>query len=322
MSGFGSGEYRAAFIEVEQARYEFLLAVRRRCPSPLIRLRSRVAPFYFRWVEECISDARAKYQWDQSPEGLLAKEKQFAVLVRAGMPEDAARKAAEGRPIVGFDPDDPTFFTLALLQFHCPRLDRLLKRWARRHHLTHQVAFEEQMAKQSVDSDFVHLTLHEDFWACEWALHTMWCWRFVPEGTGMMNSEPPEWIRMSEQPSISSDEPAFRICPGWDVLAEGEQAFRERVDATLNSYINRQRELAGTRGLVEPLNKRQPRHFDWLALYQVGGWNYPDIAQWEQEQPGRQKIDDSTIRKGVQDAAEMCALNTRAGKPGRPVTRK
>jgi hypothetical protein len=106
------------------------------------------------------------------------------------------------------------------------------------------------------------------------------------------------------------------------VLVEKEPDFRHRAEAAINNYITNQKELAEARGLVEVSGKRHPRHFDWLALFQVKRWNCRQIAEWEQKQPGGKAVGDDTIGKGVRAAAKLCELNARAGQPGRPETQK
>ena len=116
--------------------------------------------------------------------------------------------------------------------------------------------------------------------------------------------------------------PPFRIRPGWDILTETESSFRDRVDTALTSYIERSKQLAEARGLVETPEKRQLSHFDWLALYQVNRWSYAKIADWDQEQPGNDTRGDDVIRKGVRSAADSCKLQARPGQAGRPTNRK
>ena len=138
----------------------------------------------------------------------------------------------------------------------------------------------------------------------------------------MMSSDPPEWARSFDGTSVGSDEPPFRIRPGWDVLTETESAFRDRVEKALTAYIERSKQLAEMRGLIETREKRQPSHFDWLALYQVKRWSYAQIADWDQKQPGADTKGEDTIMKGVKSAAQLVQLSVRSGKPGRPKTRK
>lgn len=323
MAGFGSGEYRVPFLKIEEARYQFLRSVRRLCPLPLFHLRDRIAPHYDRWVDEIIEDANARHEWEQSPEGLSRTESMFNSFKGIGMPDDAARKAAEGRPIRGLAPDDTIFNTFAVLQFENPRLDRVLKLWAQRNHLTHQRELEEDTVRPDVDpGEFVKLTLHKDYWACEWALFTLWFWKFATAGEVAKNAEPPEWITMSVGAPLTLDEPAFRVQPGWDVLAEEEGAFRKRAELALNAYIARKCEIAKASGLQRSDEKRRPSHFDWLALYQVSQWSYRQIAERENVRPGRRNIGEDTVRKGVRVAASLCRLNARLGSPGRPKIRK
>jgi hypothetical protein len=327
------GEYTSPFMATEQARYQFLQAVRRLCPRPLWYLRKRIFPFYSRWVDDFMHSARADEQWEQSPEGATMVQEMVDFFKRQGMTDAAAQIAAKGRPVAGLGGDDPVFHTFMLLEDHNPRLARLLMRWAQRNGLTHQRQFEE--ALQPLEERIIEaeegtvtleslseMTLHKDYWACEWALCTLWSWKFSPDGAQMLIANPPEWVRMTEDQSLASEEPAFCIRPGWDVLTETEPAYRDRVERTLTSYIERNRHLAKARGLVETPKKRQRRHFDWLALYQVKRWGYARIADWNQEQPRADTHSEDVIRKGVRSAADLCKLPARPGKPGRPTIRK
>jgi len=310
-------------MATEKARYEFLQSVRRRCPCALFHLRSRIFPFYSRWVDNFMDGARARQQWEQSPEGALVRTQMVDSFKRLGMNDVQAQFAAEGRPVAGLDADDPVFHTFMILDGNHPRLDRLLKHWAQQHGLTHQREFEERTEEQTTEKEvFTEVTLHKDFWACQWALDTLWYWKFSPDGTKMMEAEPPEWVCASGRSSIGSGEAPFSIRPGWDVLAETEPAFRDRVESALEGYIEKTRELAGARGLVETRGKRQPRHFDWLALYQVKRWSYVEIADWDQLQPGSEAKGVDTIMKGVKSAAQLVQFVVRAAKLGRPKTRK
>ncbi len=75
-------------------------------------------------------------------------------------------------------------------------------------------------------------------------------------------------------------------------------------------------------GFSEVAEKRRLIHFDWLALHQVKRWSWAQIADWDQEQGGEETIGEDAIRKGVLDAANLCKLNARQRKPGRPKNRK
>ena len=321
---FGTGgEYTSPYMATEMARYQFLQGVRRRCPLPLLHLRGRIFPIYSRWVDDFLKRARDYQQWKQSPEGAILRERMIDFFKRLEMTDEGAQVAAEGRPVAGLDADDPVFHTFMILEYEHPRLDHLLKLWAQRHNLTHQREFEEQSEEHTTDTDvFTEMTLHKDYWACQWALATLWSWKFLPEGVKMMNADPPEWVHAFDGSSGPSDEPPFRIRPGWDFLTETESAFRDRVEKALTAYIERSKQLAEMRGLIETREKRQRSHYDWLALYQVKRWSYAQIADWDQVQPGAEAKGEDTIMKGVKSAAQLVQLPVRPGKPGRPKTRK
>jgi len=72
---FGTGgEYTPPMLATEQARYQFLQAVQRRCPLPLLHLRDRVFPFYAKWVDDLMKSAKAYQLWKESPEGAKHRE--------------------------------------------------------------------------------------------------------------------------------------------------------------------------------------------------------------------------------------------------------
>lgn len=317
------GEYTSPYLATEKARYQFLQGVRRRCPLPLLHLRSRIFPFYSSWVDDFLKSARDYEQWKKSPEGATVREQMAVFFKQLGMTDVGAQVAAEGRPVAGLDPGDPVFHVFMILEYENPRLDRLLKLWAQRNNLTHQRLFEEEIEEQISEEDgFTEMTLHKDYWACQWAFETLWSWKFLQEGGKMMNADPPEWVGAFEGSSGLSDEPPFRVRPGWDVLVETEPAFRGRAAHALEAYIERSKELAEARGLIEAREKRQPSHYDWLALYQVKRWSYAQIADWDQTQPGAEAKGEDTIMKGVKSAAQLVQLSVRSGRPGRPKTRK
>ncbi len=278
-----------------------------------------------------MADARADKEWNQSAEAADARKRMAEAFMGLGMTETQSQRAAEGRPISGVDADDPIFNMFMILDNYHPRLAHLLMHWAQRHNLTHQREFEEEprpSEPQTIESDdgteiplFTEMTLHKDYWACAWALCTLWCWKFLPEGSQMMNANPPEWVHNPFETRLTN-EPPFRLRPGWDVLTETEEVFRERAEKALVSYIQYQRNLAEARGLTETKEKRQPLHFDWLALYQVKRLSWEQIADWDSQQPGANAKEAGAIMKGAHDAAALCKLNALPGKLGRPKKRK
>ena len=116
---FGTGgQYTVPFLATEQARYQLLQAVRRRCPQPLLHLRNRIFSIYSQWAEDLMERARTLQQWNKSAEGAEEREAMVDVFKRVGLTEAQAQFAAEGRPVVGVDADDSVFNTFMVLQYH------------------------------------------------------------------------------------------------------------------------------------------------------------------------------------------------------------
>jgi hypothetical protein len=276
-----------------------------------------------------MANAKARAEWNQSAEAAELHRCGVDAFKRLGLPETAAEAAATGRPVMGVSADDAMFCTFMVFENHAPRLARLLMRWAQRHNLTYQREFQEDSTQPAVYAEggtetpeFTEVTLHKDYWACEWALFTLWSWKFSSKGAQMMNSDPPEWVHAFEDQSLTSGEPLFRVQPGWDVLSETEPIFRKRVEVALSAYVEGQRRLHEARGFIGSAEKRRLIHFDWLALYQVKRYSWAMIADWDQEQPGETTRAEDVIRKGVNSTANLCGLAVRPGRPGRPKTRK
>jgi len=241
-----------------------------------------------------------------------------------------SKVAAEGRPIAGLDSEDRVFSSFMVLEDEHPRLARLLMRWAQRHHLTHQREFEEaspELEKPTIGSeheaealDLDEMTLHQDYWVCQWALYTLWSWRFLPTGGKMIKADPPNWAPVVlEPPAAKFENRVFCVRPGWDVLNETDPMFRARVREALTGYIKDARRLAEAQGLAEPSEKRQGIHFDWFALYQVKGWSWDQIADWDVQHSRKNAKGVDLIRKGVQNVAKLVKLSPRPNRPpGRP----
>ena len=127
------------------------------------------------------------------------------IFKQLGISDETAKVAAKGRPVVGVDADDAIFHTFMILEDYHRRLAHLMMRWAQRHGFTHQRQFEEPLetfdvSEEADGMELVEMTLHKDYWACEWGLYTLWNWKFSRDGKQMSNSDPPEWVRLDEQP--------------------------------------------------------------------------------------------------------------------------
>ena len=329
--GSADGGYTSLHLQTERARYLFLQAVRRRCPLPLFHLRTRVFPLYGRWVDRAMLQASAEREWGESPEAAELRRESVEVFKRLGLTEPGAQLAAEGRPPAGLEANAPLFKAFIILEDAHPGLSRCLMLWAQRHNLTHRRELEEDPPRpeeRSCDAEdeteiptFIETTLHRDYWACQWALSTLWSWKFLAEGPQMMYSDPPEWVRNPFQTG-PSDDPIFRLRPGWDVLSETEKGFRVRAKKALDTYIQNKRRLAEAGGLMVTTQKRRLIHFDWLALYQVKKWSFRKIDDWGQTQLGEHTMDADVIRKGIESAANSCGLRARPVPRGRPKNRK
>lgn len=85
----------------------------------------------------------------------------------------------------------------------------------------------------------------------------------------------------------------------WNPVKETEASFRRRVDA----YIDH---VKAQPGLVW-LQKREPAHFDWLALFHVKGLSYDQILT-------RYRLDDpDRLRKAIRDTAIVVGITLASG---------
>ena len=250
------------------------------------------------------------------------------IFKQLGISDETAKVAAKGRPVVGVDADDAIFHTFMILEDYHRRLAHLMMRWAQRHGFTHQRQFEEPLetfdvSEEADGMELVEMTLHKDYWACEWGLALCGTGNSRRDGKQMSNSDPPEWVRLDEQP-FASAEPPFCIRPGWDVLIETEPLFRARAlgdssTPTSNAVTDMSRREDSSKLLKSAnwiLSTRK------LALHQVRRWNPTQIADWDQENFGDDTKGEDVIRKGISSAAKSCGLRLIPGKPGRPIIRK
>lgn len=117
-------------------------------------------------------------------------------------------------------------------------------------------------------------------------------------------------------PSFSETPPFdYTPPPGWKIWSETERDFTSRLDADYErqkqAYIAKRKMEAMDRGLKPAVIKRDPDHFIWLALYQVGQRSYRAIARQVCREPG-------TVRDAVVRTAELIDLTLRLpSEPGR-----
>jgi hypothetical protein len=204
----------------------------------------------------------------------------------------------------------------------------MLKEWAQRFHLTQARDFEEQTPfQQQHDPDddvfeLQDLKLDAHYWACQWAVQTLWQWRFTDLGPKLLTSNPPKWVQGSfRREPRRTDSPPFTLKQaGWDPAIEHESGFRARITKALAESLNNQiavAKIAAQELGLEPAPSKKRDHFDWFALFQVNEWAFPRIADWYQARTGC-ALEDDAIRHGVCDVAECVALPRRQAKRGRP----
>ena len=95
----------------------------------------------------------------------------------------------------------------------------------------------------------------------------------------------------------------------------------------LRQQMDRHEINADLLGLERIPRKLSTEHFNWLALYQVKGMRYAEVARvvqptWPTKDTDLKNLTE-TVRSGIQDAAQLVVGLSwkswlRQGKPGRP----
>ena len=332
-SGSG-GEYVRKDVAVEESRYRFLEAVRNECPQPLYVLRDDLFPVYQSWFDSVVSEAKAAKAWreDTSAEAKEVKAGLAHAFRRLGMTDKAAEIAAQGRPITRDQPDDPIFRTFLLIQYGAPEVARVLMQWAQQFHLTHTRKFEEPLRSEletTTEGQKFYVTYEEtlwkQYWACQWAVETLWAWYTWPKGREMMDADPPEWVRVSFDRGRQQEGPLkvqFEV-PHWQIENETEPVFHQRihnaVDEWLEEYADKRETAVEVMGYQRRQRKYRSAHFEWLALRQVAGLTYEEISKRYSDEEGRPG--DDAIRHGVEQVGSLVRLLPRSGRRG-PKRRK
>jgi hypothetical protein len=143
-----------------------------------------------------------------------------------------------------------------------------------------------------------------DPWLKSVAVGTLHRWRDYPS----LLDAPLAWHKapISEgwQPDYRPDPPLV-----WNPRSEPEASFRLKVDDYINAVKNA--ESASPSGSpegawVEPTAKRNLNHFEWLALYQVGGWTQARISERYQDEGGTPDV--TAVSKALTTTAAMIGL--------------
>jgi hypothetical protein len=117
----------------------------------------------------------------------------------------------------------------------------------------------------------------------------------------------------------------------WSLRREDRDKATNRIledlKIQLREQMDRHEDTARLMGLEKCPRIINTRHFDWLALYQVKGWNQATIARhvkksWEAKGTSAEHLA-QTVRSGIKDAAELVVGWSwrswrRPGKAGRP----
>jgi hypothetical protein len=193
-------------------------------------------------------------------------------------------------------PCTPASFTLPPVFEH---FDQAVARWAMSVHLDIPILM-----------DTARLTLY--FWALN-----------------AENARKLRWHHVFRGWPVRHDETRVRfIGRGWDPHAESRTSAHVRLvsafQRAIKKYLDAQERKAQQGGAQKVPKKIQAEHFDWLALYQVGGLSYSEIARRCASSRKNLALDRKTIKAGVFGAGKLVAgdcwrqWRRPASKGGRP----
>ncbi len=118
---------------------------------------------------------------------------------------------------------------------------------------------------------------------------------------------PPPW---NEQPLFSfpaaSAAPRLSLIP-WDATVEPRTQARARMQALIEQHLDQVENQAAAQGLEPTPERRQPRHFHWLAGYQISGWSQNRIAKAAGTDP-------AGVVRAIHDLADFLGLTLRPVK--------
>jgi hypothetical protein len=145
----------------------------------------------------------------------------------------------------------------------------------------------------------------EETWILEGALQTLWLWSQDLELLKLLYIG---GFRSSCCVNTLSSEAERQFTfthDGWDpqfqTLASFRGLFKKQVQSDLDAYVQRLSSLMESQGAVRARKRYRVAHFEWFALYQLGGVSSNLILGQGSSQSG----DESTILKGVKAAAGM-----------------
>lgn len=154
----------------------------------------------------------------------------------------------------------------------------------------------EEYERAQSDSDFCAFFLELSDWCARWHLDTRWCRERAMEALRL----PLMYTRVTGNPTTSQraswhvlimpmreipfdDHPFVFEFRDWNPMAwtEGEylRALRAAFEEHIRRYVDRRHAIAREVGLVRRPMRFTEANFDWLAMFQVVGCNYSEIAR-------------------------------------------
>jgi hypothetical protein len=145
----------------------------------------------------------------------------------------------------------------------------------------------------------------EEPWILEGAMQTLWHWHrdpAFPKSLDICGFRPSCCVD-----TLSSDEERLFTFEhaSWDPQLQRWADFRASISKQFRNHLDAYKQalssLMTSRGAVSARNRYCVAHFEWFALYQLGGMSSKRILGERPHLTG----DESTIIKGVRDAAGL-----------------
>jgi hypothetical protein len=152
-----------------------------------------------------------------------------------------------------------------------------------------------------------------ELWIKNAAAHNLRYWHQFPE----LADTPLKWVYYPAasywQPLSSDDRKLSFTHGGWDPISETWPAFKNRVKADLECYLESHYKkvvegAADGKGLSETPTVRQVKHFKWLVHKKVERKQYKDIADLY-KLPGGDVLSEDMIAKGARKAAKLSGIS-------------
>jgi hypothetical protein len=93
--------------------------------------------------------------------------------------------------------------------------------------------------------------------------------------------------------------------PAWDPLYESSEAYALKVA----SYVKESRATLIARGWRDAPTKEEPKHFEWLAKFQLRGLTLDAVVDELEDPPDR-----ATVSRGIKQTAKIADVTLRTAK--------